>query len=48
MAIFNMTEEERKKISERHKELDKKEREKKEELKKGLKQLEKKEESKKD
>ena len=42
MAIFGMSDEERKKISEQHKQLEKIAREKKEELKKGLKQPEKK------
>ena len=42
MAIFGMSDEERKKISEQHKQLEKIAREKKEELKKGLKKPEKK------
>ncbi len=46
MAVFGMSEEEKKKISNQHKELERKAREKKEELKNGLKQPEKKEEKK--
>ena len=42
MTIFGMSDEERKKISEQHKQLEKIAREKKEELKKGLKKPEKK------
>jgi hypothetical protein len=42
MSTFKMTDEERKRISEQHKQLEKLEREKKENLKKGLKQPEKK------
>lgn len=37
MAVFGMSEEEKKRISEQHKELEKKNREKKEELRMGLK-----------
>jgi len=40
MAVFGMSEEEKKKISEQHKQLEKIAREKKEELKKGLKKPE--------
>lgn len=40
MAILGMTDEEKKKISNQHKELERKAREKKEELKKGLKKPE--------
>jgi hypothetical protein len=40
MAVFGMTDEERKKISNQHKQLEKVTREKKEELKKGLKKPE--------
>lgn len=43
MGIFGLTKEEREKISQQHKELEKKTREQKEEIKKGLKQPEKKE-----
>ena len=46
MSTFKMTDEERKRISEQHKQLEKLEREKKEDLKKGLKQPEKKEDKK--
>jgi hypothetical protein len=42
MSVFGMSDEERKKISEQHKQLEKIAREKKEELKKGLKKPEKK------
>ena len=42
MSNFGMTDEEKKRISEQHKQLEKLAREKKEELKKGLKQPEKK------
>jgi hypothetical protein len=42
MSVFGMSDEERKKISEQHKKLEKIAREKKEELKKGLKKPEKK------
>ncbi len=47
MSVFGMSEEERKKISEQHKELERKAREKKLETKEGLKQPEKKKEDKK-
>jgi hypothetical protein len=40
MAVFGMSEEEKKRISEQHKQLEKIAREKKEELKKGLKKPE--------
>ena len=40
MSVFGMSDEERKKISEQHKQLEKIAREKKEELKKGLKKPE--------
>lgn len=40
MAVFGMTDEEKKKISDQHKQLEKIAREKKEELKKGLKKPE--------
>lgn len=40
MAVFGMSEEEKKKISEQHKQLEKIARDKKEELKKGLKKPE--------
>jgi hypothetical protein len=40
MAVFGMSEEEKKKISEQHKQLEKIAREKREELKKGLKKPE--------
>jgi len=46
MSTFKMTDEEKKRISEQHKQLEKLEREKKEDLKKGLKQPEKKEDKK--